>query len=1197
MKKKIFTLLTALVLSIGIGWADYVHIESWADFNSAAYTKVANFTNYQVWQFQWEAVLQLKFCCASFKSANPYKYNINGTDYMMPTKGDYPIQGTCKDKMVCGYTCKIDGTRKYSLFEVDGDIYPMYSGTVTVDEGADGPYIYCNGVTITDGYDIYDSYGGPLKFTIGSPATYRTVSVVSNNTTMGTVSYTYKSGYVYADSRSKEFKNNSVYTLTATPKSGYRFVSWSDGKAQTHDVTINGNATYTATFALDATEATISTSAGVGGTVGGDAGKYNTNTQHTITATANPGYGFAYWEDANHNIVSNKASYTFTLMMDVNYKAIFYADGTITANSNNTDWGTVTGGGSYAGNTQVTLTAKANEGYGFVKWSDNNTENPRTITVDGDFEVTAIFEEMTIINLEEGTLQDNESNFTVAGSNDKYSVSLNFDDALNEGLHTYSHMDNSLSYSWISVNGVKKQIKKQPVDVYLYTKHEAAYVKDAMIEDVDGKKYLITIYTNKLLSGDWGLCENQAGAGKVGPYSYTRTLDLTYGPERQDDGSYLIGFYTFEPGSSYYEEYQGYISFISDDVNTLPSGRYPINSTRKNGTVFVGGCEGKDGYIDSWIDVYWREQTGATQRYSGTWLMRSGYVDVINKGDGTYYFEVHARSNDNNYPIDFIMGTKPALPSHNVTFKVEGQKDLVISVTENQQPTYSGTPAKAATAQYTYTFTGWKSSADEQVYATAELPLMGTSDVTYTATFESSTREYAITFDWANGSKTVQQQVAYGTVPTYSGETPTKAADVQYTYTFDKWTPELVAVSGDATYTATYTTTTKEYAITFKNYDGTELQKTDVAYGATPEYTGETPTRANEGLTKYTFNGWTPAVTAVTGEATYTATYSSQEVGYTLTVASNNDAWGTAAITGEQKAKYAEGEEVTIEATKNAGYHFVQWSDGDNTNPRTITMDEDKELTAEFAANFHLVDDRTEGDTWYTTYNNLIDPDEEMSEKMSVTLDRTFSAGWSVFALPFNYSYANKKNNTFRGMVYSLDAAIYDNDGYLELKFAPVSKIIANRPYILYTKEQIANPDFDNVNLVAIEDGQYAKPLTGVEGTIDFVNTPSKVTLANGEVHKEIIYISTDNVLCYPAPKPGKTVTMRTFRGYFRLNCTIHHAPVRFSIEEENESIEMQADGGEDANTMVDTKKYFDREGNLIIERNGVRYDAQGKQL
>ncbi|MCQ2346992.1 MAG: hypothetical protein MJZ92_03585, partial [Paludibacteraceae bacterium] len=246
-------------------------------------------------------------------------------------------------------------------------------------------------MTITDGYDNYDSYGGPLKFTIGSPATYRIVSVVSNNTTMGTVSYTYKSGYVYADNRSQEFKEGSVYTLTATPKAGYRFVSWSDGKAQTHDVTINGNATYTATFALDVSEATITRSAGVGGTVGGDAGKYSTNTQHTITATANSGYGFAYWEDANHNIVSNNASYTFTLMADVNYTAIFYADGTITANSNNTDWGTVTGGGSYKGNQQVTLTATPKGGYQFVEWNDHNTDATRQVVVNGNATYTATF--------------------------------------------------------------------------------------------------------------------------------------------------------------------------------------------------------------------------------------------------------------------------------------------------------------------------------------------------------------------------------------------------------------------------------------------------------------------------------------------------------------------------------------------------------------------------------------------------------------------------------------------------------------------------------------------------------------------------------------------------------------------------------------------------------------------------------------
>ncbi len=524
------------------------------------------------------------------------------------------------------------------------------------------------------------------------------------------------------------------------------------------------------------------------------------------------------------------------------------------------------------------------------------------------------------------------------------------------------------------------------------------------------------------------------------------------------------------------------------------------------------------------------------------------------------------------------------LPTHTVTFKnYDGTQLQSDQVEEGQTPSYTGaTPTKESTAQYDYTFSGWNPA----------ITAVSSEDQVYTATFSESTREYTITFDWANGSKTVQQQVAYGTVPSYTGETPTKAADAQYTYTFDKWTPELVAVSGDATYTATYTTTTKEYAITFKNYDGTELQKTNVAYGTTPEYTGETPTRANEGLTKYTFNGWTPAVTAVTGEATYTATYSSQEVGYTLTVISNNDAWGTAAVTGEQKAKYAEGEQVTIEATKNAGYHFVRWSDGETANPRTITMDADKTLTATFAGNFHLVDTEIAGAVWYSdTYQPMV------GKKTSVTIDRTFSAGWSIFSLPFDYSYVSKKNNTFRGMVYSLDEATYYNDGYLEFQFMPVSKIVANRPYILYTKTAIENPDFDNVTLKAIADGSYNEVLSGeVAGTIDFINTQSKVTIAENEPDKSIIYIS-NNTLYYPSPRSGQKVTMRAFRGYFHLNCDIKHAPIRFYIEDEDVTMEMQADGGDDTNTTVETKKYFDENGNLIIERNGVKFDAQGKQL
>ena len=65
----------------------------------------------------------------------------------------------------------------------------------------------------------------------------------------------------------------------------------------------------------------------------------------------------------------------------------------ITVNSNNTSWGTVTGSGDYAFGTGVTLTATpASEGYEFVKWSDGDTDNPRTLIVTGNLELTAIFD-------------------------------------------------------------------------------------------------------------------------------------------------------------------------------------------------------------------------------------------------------------------------------------------------------------------------------------------------------------------------------------------------------------------------------------------------------------------------------------------------------------------------------------------------------------------------------------------------------------------------------------------------------------------------------------------------------------------------------------------------------------------------------------------------------------------------------------
>ena len=73
---------------------------------------------------------------------------------------------------------------------------------------------------------------------------------------------------------------------------------------------------------------------------------------------------------------------------------------------------------------------------------------------------------------------------------------------------------------------------------------------------------------------------------------------------------------------------------------------------------------------------------------------------------------------------------------------------------------------------------------------------------TTTGTYTPPT--YTVTFANWDGAVLQSSQVEDGKIPVYSGETPVRPEDEQYTYTFSGWTPQIVAATTDATYTAQY---------------------------------------------------------------------------------------------------------------------------------------------------------------------------------------------------------------------------------------------------------------------------------------------------------------------------------------------------------------------------------------------------------
>ena len=187
-----------------------------------------------------------------------------------------------------------------------------------------------------------------------------------------------------------EYKNGDKATLKATPYSGYQFSKWNDGMTENpRYVIVHENVSLKAYFSkVPYYTINVTSNNTSWGTVSGG-GTYASGSTVTIKATPKSGYSFEKWNDGN-----TSATRTITVTGNATYTAQFKSNTTyytITVTSNNTSWGTVSGGGSYPSGSTVTIKATPYSGYAFDRWSDGNTSATRTITVTGNATYKAYF--------------------------------------------------------------------------------------------------------------------------------------------------------------------------------------------------------------------------------------------------------------------------------------------------------------------------------------------------------------------------------------------------------------------------------------------------------------------------------------------------------------------------------------------------------------------------------------------------------------------------------------------------------------------------------------------------------------------------------------------------------------------------------------------------------------------------------------
>lgn len=821
---------------------------------------------------------------------HPYGQNgVPQTGWLFSTRvnlptGNYNYTLSFKSKSTSNGT----GRRNTAWIEVDGTgAHDPSNYTTKIWEDPDYNSVWTTytvdltaykGHTVSIGFKYEGTYAHNWyidDFSITNEVSQYTITANANNNAWGTVTGggTYNSG--------------ASCTLTATPASGYQFQSWKKNGSvvstnPNYTFTVTENATYTAYFgALPAYTITTQANPADGGMVTGG-GTYQEGSSITLTATPNPGYIFDHWNDGN-----TQNPRTVTVTGNATYTAYFTQNTyTINVYASPTYGGSVTGGGTFHYGETTTLTATPASGYEFAGWSDANTQNPRTVTVTGNANYTAIFNEVgatyytvsTQANPDYagyvtggGTYEEGSSILLTAVAYDGYSFTQ-WNDGVTQNPRTVTVTGNMSFTANFAAIPYTISVTANPVSAGTVSGGGVYYYGDVAV------LYAEAYSGFEFVGWSDGSNENPHSVTVTGNASYTATFSTS--------------------GATYYT--------VSAYVSPAGAGEVTGTGTYPEGTSVTLTAEANAGYSFS----QWNDGVTANPRT----------VTVNNNMSFVAYF------NAEQYTI--TVNANPAAGG---------------SVLGGGTYAYGATAILTATPNANYTFMQWSDGNTQN-------PRMVTvtQNATYTALFVTEGGQmYTLTVEpssvflgqtFGSGVYPAGSAVEISAYPTpYSAFTQWNDGNTE--------NPRTVIVNGDATYIAQFVSL-QHYEITVVSADPTMGE----AYGGGNYVEGsviEISALAYEG---YQFSQWSdgntsnPRSVTVTGNATYTAQFvSSSVVTYTLTLICNTD---EGSVSGG--GVYVEGTTATIQAFPKAGYELEFWSDGSLENPRTVTMTGDLTLVAFF---------------------------------------------------------------------------------------------------------------------------------------------------------------------------------------------------------------------------------------------------------